>query len=145
MLPTPRSSGVRRCRGSSGHLVDGGEEDGRVVLEAGLGAVAVVDVEVDDRDARQTPCGAAHARAATATLENRQKPIGLVRLGVVAGRAHGAEGAARLPRGRRRRPPATAAPAARSAASALPRYIAVSASSGTRSSGSGRMPRIAST
>ena len=53
---------------------------------------------------RSSPWSTRRVRAATATLLNRQKPIACVGVGVVAGRAHGAEGAPSPRRRRRRRP-----------------------------------------
>jgi hypothetical protein len=53
--------------------MDRGEEHRRVVLERRLGAVAVVDVEIDDRHALQPEAWA--TRAATAILENTQNPM----------------------------------------------------------------------
>ena len=77
-------------------LVQRDKEDGVVVPEDVLRAVAVVHVEVDDRDA--LGAGApARQRAATATLLNRQKPIARSRRRVVAGRTHEGERASLAP------------------------------------------------
>ena len=56
--------------------VDREEADLRVVPKHGLRAVAVMDVPIDDQDAVQAQVRATRQRAATATLLNRQKPIG---------------------------------------------------------------------
>jgi len=83
-------------------------------------------------------------RAATAAFAKRQKPIG--RLGSAwwpGGRV--AQKTRRTSPRHTASTPATAAPAARSAASALPQDMIVSPSSATLSSGSGRTDRIACT
>ena len=76
ILPTPRSV-ARAGAGIERHLVGRGVEDLRVVLEDVLRAVAVMHVEIDDRDALQRRAPRAHARAPIATLLNRQKPIAM--------------------------------------------------------------------
>jgi hypothetical protein len=55
--------------------VQGDEEHRVVVSEDRIGAVAVVDVPVDDRDTSTSASRRCAARAATATLLNTQKPI----------------------------------------------------------------------
>ena len=56
-----------------------------------LGAVAVVDVPVEDRARARRPPRACSARAAIATLLKQAEAHRAVRLGVVAGRPHGGE------------------------------------------------------
>ena len=56
-----------------------------------LGAVAVMHVEIDDGGTRARPWCSSACATPTATLLNRQKPIARSRVGVMAGRAHGAE------------------------------------------------------
>ena len=71
------------------------EADHQHALVAGqdvLGAVAVVHVEVDDGHALAGRGARAHSAPRSATLLKKQKPIALVAAGMVAGRAHGAEG-----------------------------------------------------
>ena len=99
-------------------LVEADEEDGRVVLEAGLRAVAVVDVEVDDRDAPDAVVALQVAGGDRDVGEEAEshRPVGL---GVVARRADGGEGATRLA-GHHASQQRSTAPAASRAASKLP-------------------------
>src|SRR3546814_7162775 len=64
-------------------------------LESSLGAVAVMDVEIDHGDAFQAPAVAGMPGADGDVVEQAEAH-GLGRLGMMAGRADGAEGVARL-------------------------------------------------
>ena len=66
-----------------------------VVPERGLGAVAVVDVEVEDREPRQL-VHVPRLHGADRDIVEQAEAHGLHRLGMVAGRAHGAERGRRL-------------------------------------------------
>ena len=72
-----------------GALVDRGEEEGGIGLEGGLGAVAVMDVEIGHRDAGHTRFLRHPSRHRD--IGEQAKAHGPPRLGVVAGRAHRAE------------------------------------------------------
>ena len=80
----------RAGAGIEGILVRGSEEDIRVGGEDGLGAVAVVDVEIDDGDTPQ-PVLVSRVRGADGDVVEQAKAHGAARFGVVAGRAHRAE------------------------------------------------------
>ena len=85
----------RRARaGIERHLVDGGQEQAVVVFERRLGAVAVVNVEIHHRHPRH-PFRLSHARRDGDGGEQAE-PHGPIRLGMVARRANGGEGAVHL-------------------------------------------------
>ena len=73
----------------------GAEEEVAVLLERGLGAVAVVDVEVDHGDAGQ-PVGAPRPLGPDHDIVEEAEPHRPAGLGMVARRAHRAEGVIRL-------------------------------------------------
>ena len=77
--------------GVAGGLVAGDVEEIGVGLENMLGAVAVVDVEIDDRDACEAPALAGVPRGNGRRAEETEAH-GLTGLGVVAGGTGGAEG-----------------------------------------------------
>ena len=72
-------------------------EDARIVPENILRAVAVMDVEIDDGDALRAVRGSARDGRRSAALLKKQKPIGVARLGVMAGRARRDEGVGDAP------------------------------------------------
>ena len=88
-LPTPRLGRGTRA-GIERHLVGRGIEDGRVGPDDGLGAVAVVDVPVDDGDAAGA-VGALGVAGGDDGVVEEAEAHGPVGLGVVTRRAHGAE------------------------------------------------------
>ena len=107
LVARPRPAGARIER----PLVQRDEEDGVVAAEDRLGAVAVVDVEVDDRDALEPELGLRVARRDGDVVEEAEahRPVGER---VVAGRADEREAAAvdrleRDPGGERARPPSS--------------------------------------
>jgi len=78
--------------GIQGRLMTGGEQDPGFALEDRLRAVAVMDVEVGDGHALQ-PVDGKRMRRAHGHVVEQAKAHGAVRGGMVAGRAHRAEGA----------------------------------------------------
>lgn len=110
--------------------MNGAKEQAVVRLEGRLGAIAVVDVEIDDGDVRAMPSAWA-TRAATATLENRQKPMSWSGSAWWPGGRTAAKARAVSPRVMARTASITA-PAARRAARTLPGDKTVSASSALR-------------
>jgi len=86
--------GRRACARIEGRLVDGAEEQAVVSLEGGLGAVAVVDVEIDHGDPGHT-LSLGHA-GGDGDIGEHAEAHGGVRLGVVARRADSGEGAGGL-------------------------------------------------
>ena len=81
----------QRARGGAGVLGKGVCELGHAVVEGVLGAVAVVDIEVDDRNTSR-PLRLRNPRA-DRHIGEHAKPHGLIRLGMVTRRANGAKGA----------------------------------------------------
>ena len=75
----------------------GGEQHIGLVPEDRLRAIAVMDVEIDDGDAADTVNGAGMGGADRDAVEEAE-PHGAGGFGMVAGRAHGAEGGLRLAR-----------------------------------------------
>ena len=115
MLPTPRSCGAPGAR-IQRHLVRAEVQHARLGARRSSCVPLPWWTSKSTIATRVSPCRSSACAAATATLLNRQKPIARRRRGVVAGRAHGAEGAAHLRRRarsrprRRRRPPRAARP-----------------------------------
>ncbi len=83
----------RAGAGIKRRLMGRGEEHGGIVLEHGLGPVAVVDVEIDDGDACELVM-LARARGADGHVVEQAEAHRMLRLGVMARRTHGAEGVA---------------------------------------------------
>ena len=103
----------------------------RIVAKDVLGAVAVVHVEVDHRHPLQPVLLERVGRAHRDVVEEAESH-GPAALGVMPGRAHAAEGVARLAPQITRSVACTTAPAARSAARSECGFIAVSGSRCTR-------------
>ena len=78
------SAGIER------RLVGGGKHQPRLALGDGLGAVAVMDVEIDDGDARQ-PVRLQRVQRGDGDIVENAKAHRRGGFGVVARRAHGAE------------------------------------------------------
>ena len=121
----------------------GAVEQVGVGLKHRLGAVAVMDVEIDHRDPAQPPACARVMGGDRGVVEQAEAHR-LAGLGVMAGGRTAAKAASAQP-SITASTAMTAPPAARSAAAALPALIAVSASSWIVSPGAGRMPRMAPT
>ena len=96
MLPTPVSRRVAGA-GIERHLVGRAVEDGRIVPDDGLGAVAVMHVPVDDRHALGAVRGLGVARRDHRVGEQAEAH-GAVGFGMMAGRPDRAEGVRRLAR-----------------------------------------------
>ena len=93
---TPRSSDESGA-GIQRRLMDRGVEQARIVLEDVLRAIAVMHVEIDHRDAGDA-MDLPRLLGADGDIVEQAEAHRLGGLGVVAGRAGGAEGIARLPR-----------------------------------------------
>ena len=125
--PAPRADLVGRAGARiERELVGRDVEDARVVVEHPLRAVAVVDVDVDDRDAREP--ARERVRRGDRDVVEEAEAHRAVALGVVARRPDQRERRLAARRAHAQ-PPATAAPAASSAISYDSGEVKVSASS----------------